>query len=288
MPTMLFHRVFSRKPASVLLLLSQKPFFPPKFIPSTNFSVLLAQEISTHRRLSVVSEVPSIWWLSKPLSTLSGDKLEQKEHERSSSTESVDENSTKKEENPPEEAQIIFGKMKETGLIPNAVAMLDGLCKDGLVQEAMKLFGEMRQKGSIPEVVVYTAVVEGFCKALKLDDAKRIFKKMQDNRIVPNAFSYAVLIQGLCKDKKLDDALKFTLEMLDNGWKPNVATYVALIDGFCKEQRVEEAKTAISKFKVKGFLADERAVRDYMDKQGPFFPAVWEVMFGKKGRRDKI
>ncbi|KAK4408380.1 Pentatricopeptide repeat-containing protein [Sesamum angolense] len=40
---------------------------------------------------------------------------------------------------PPEDADEIFKKMKETGLIPNAVAMLDGLCKDGLVQEAMKL-----------------------------------------------------------------------------------------------------------------------------------------------------
>ncbi|TQD73661.1 hypothetical protein C1H46_040809 [Malus baccata] len=32
-----------------------------------------------------------------------------------------------------EEADQIFIKMKETGLIPNAVAMPDGLCKDALV-----------------------------------------------------------------------------------------------------------------------------------------------------------
>jgi len=89
--------------------------------------------------------------------------------------------------------------MKETGLVPNAVAMLDGLCKDGLVQEAMKLFGTMREKGTIPEVVIYTAVVDGFCKAHKFDDAKRVFRKIQSNGITPNAFSYGVLIQGLSK-----------------------------------------------------------------------------------------
>ena len=76
----------------------------------------------------------------------------------------------------------IFKKMKETSLIPNVVAKLDGLCKDGLVQEAMKLFGLMREKVTIPEVVIYIAVVDGFCKAQKLDDAIRI--------IIPHHFFF--------------------------------------------------------------------------------------------------
>ncbi|CAL9133757.1 unnamed protein product, partial [Musa textilis] len=124
------------------------------------------------------------------------------------------------EEAPPEDADEIFKKMKETGLIPNAVAMLDGLCKDGLIQEAMKLFGSMREKGTMPEVVIYTAAVEGFCKAAKFDEAKRIFRKMQKNGIAPNAFSYKVLIQGLCKGKKLEDSVEFCMEMLDAGHSP--------------------------------------------------------------------
>ncbi|KAJ1415293.1 hypothetical protein SESBI_18250 [Sesbania bispinosa] len=33
-------------------------------------------------------------------------------------------------ESAPQDAYEIFKKMKETGLIPNSVAMLDGLCKD--------------------------------------------------------------------------------------------------------------------------------------------------------------
>ncbi|KAG8375827.1 hypothetical protein BUALT_Bualt10G0140800 [Buddleja alternifolia] len=137
---------------------------------------------------------------------------------------------------PPLDADEIFTKMKETGLIPNAVAMLDGLCKDGLVQEAMKLFGLMREKGMIPEVVIYTAVVEGFCKAHKFDDAVRIFKKMQSNRVVPNAFSYGVLIRGLCKGKRFEDAYGFSIEMLEAGHSPNLATFTGLIDGYCREK----------------------------------------------------
>lgn len=183
----------------------------------------------------------------------------------------------------PLDADEIFTKMKETGLIPNAVAMLDGLCKDGLVQDAMKLFGLMREKGMIPEVVIYTAVVEGFCKAHKFDDAVRIFKKMQSNRVVPNAFSYGVLIRGLCKGKRFEDAYVFSIEMLEAGHSPNLATFTGLIDGYCREKGgVEEAQKVISAMKQKGFFFEEKAAREYLDKKGPFLPLVWEAILGKK------
>ena len=185
-------------------------------------------------------------------------------------------------ETPPEDADEIFKKMKENGLIPNAVAMLDGLCKDGLTQEAMKLFGLMREKGTIPEVVIYTAVVEGFCKAAKFDDAKRIFRKMQKNGIVPNAFSYAIVIQGLCRGKRLDDAVEFCMEMLDAGHSPNAATLAGLVNEFCNEKGVEEAEGFVRSLRERGFAIDEKVVREYLDKKGPYSPMVWEAIFGKK------
>ncbi|CAL0331854.1 unnamed protein product [Lupinus luteus] len=185
-------------------------------------------------------------------------------------------------ESMPQDADEIFKRMKETGLIPNAVAMLDGLCKDGLVQEALKLFGVMREKGTIPEIVVYTAVVEGYTKAHKFDDAKRIFRKMQSTGISPNAFSYSVLIQGLYKCSRLEDAFEFCVEMLEAGHSPNVTTFVGLVDVFCKEKGVEEAKRAIKTLIEKGFAVNEKAVREFLDKKAPFSPAVWEAIFGKK------
>ncbi|GFP99100.1 pentatricopeptide repeat-containing protein at4g38150 [Phtheirospermum japonicum] len=183
---------------------------------------------------------------------------------------------------PPGDADEIFKKMKETGLIPNAVAMLDGLCKDGLVQDAMKLFGLMREKGTIPEVVVYTAVVEGFCKAHKFDDAIRIFKKMQSNGVVPNAFSYQVLIRGLCSGKRLDDACAFTIGMLEAGHSPNLATFTGLVDGYCRERGAEDARKVFDEMRVKGFFVEEKQMREYLDKNGPFLPLVWEAILGKK------
>jgi pentatricopeptide repeat protein len=172
--------------------------------------------------------------------------------------------------------------MKETGLIPNAVAMLDGLCKSGLVQEAMKLFGLMREKGAIPEVVIYTAVVDAFCKAGKLDDAVRIFNKMQGNGVIPNAFSYWLIIGGLCKGGRLDDAIAFCVQMFEAGLSPNAATFVGLVDAVCNTKGVDEAEKLVRTFQDRNFAIDEKSIREHLDKKGPFTPLVWEVIFGKK------
>ncbi|CAH8311881.1 unnamed protein product [Eruca vesicaria subsp. sativa] len=182
----------------------------------------------------------------------------------------------------PQDSEEIFKAMKEGGLIPNTVAMLDGLCKDGLVQEAMKLFGLMRDKGTIPEVVIYTAVVDGFCKAHKIEDAKRIFRKMQSSGVSPNAFSYGVLVQGLYNCSMLDDAVDFCGEMLESGYSPNVPTFVGLVDVLCREKGVEQARLAIEMLNKKGFAVDLKAVKDFMEKTAPFPTLAWEAIFKKK------
>lgn len=191
------------------------------------------------------------------------------------------EQETRVKEPLPADADVIFKQMKEGGLIPSAVAMLDGLCKDGLVQEAMNLFSLMREKGTIPEVVIYTAVVEGFCKAFKFDDAKRIFRKMQSKGITPNAFSYNVLIQGLCKGRSWDDAAEFCTEMCEAGHSPNMATLVGLVDGYCREKGFEEAHSVVLRLRQKGFFVEEKAVKQYWDKRGPFSEKVWEAIFSR-------
>lgn len=201
--------------------------------------------------------------------------------------EKVEVHEEEKVEEPPQDADVIFKKMRETGLIPNAVAMLDGLCKDGLMQEAMNIFSLMREKGTMPEVIIYTAVVEGFCQVQKFDDAKRIFKKMQTNGIVPNAFSYGVLVRGLCKGKRLDEAVEVCGEMLEAGHAPNPATFTGLVHEFCIEKGAEEAGKTVEALKQKGYYLDEKAVRDYLDKKGPSSPMVWEAIFGPKKRIER-
>ncbi|XP_057546736.1 pentatricopeptide repeat-containing protein At4g38150-like isoform X2 [Amaranthus tricolor] len=182
----------------------------------------------------------------------------------------------------PANADEIFRKMKQSGLVPNAVAMINGLCNDGLIQEAMNLFRLMREKGAIPEVVVYTAVFEGFCLAQQFDKAKGIFRKMQNDGVVPNAYSYSVLIGGLCNGKRLDDAVEYSVEMLENGHLMNVVIFTGLVHGLCTEKGVEEARNTILMLKHKGLLLDEKEVRRYLDKNGLLSPMIREAIFGTK------
>ncbi|KAM3743732.1 hypothetical protein ACB098_07G169400 [Castanea mollissima] len=156
---------------------------------------------------------------------------------------------------PPQDAEEIFKKLKETGLIPNAVAMLD--------------------------VVIYTAVVDGFCKAHKFDDAQRVFRKMQNNGISPNAFSYSVLIQGLYQCDQLDIAIDFCVEMLEGGHSPNVQTFVGLVTRLCLKMGVEEARKVITTLTNKGFFVNKKAIKEYMDKKSAH-PLVWEAIFGNQ------
>lgn len=101
---------------------------------------------------------------------------------------------------------------------------------------------------------------------------------------MPNAFSYGVIIRGLCNGMSLDDAVEFCDEMLDAGFAPNPATFIGLIDALCKEKGMAEAEGLVKRLRQeKGFPADDKAIREHMDKKGPFSPMVWEAIFGKKG-----
>ncbi|KAI3523637.1 hypothetical protein L1887_01910 [Cichorium endivia] len=183
---------------------------------------------------------------------------------------------------PLQNADEISSRMNESEFIKSAAKMLHEMCRDGLVQEGMKLFYLIRESGIIPDVVTYTSLVQSFCHDQKLDDAIRIFKKMQSNGVVPNAFSYVILIQGLCKGKRLDDALEFCLQMLKTGHSPNLSTFTQLVDGFCREKGLESAQMMIKNLKDKGFCFNEKTVRRFLDKKGPFSPLVWRAIFTMK------
>ncbi|KAK4408381.1 hypothetical protein Sango_0419100 [Sesamum angolense] len=108
---------------------------------------------------------------------------------------------------------------------------------------------------------------------------------MQSNGVVPNVFSYQVLVRGLCSGKRLEDAYLFTIEMLEAGHSPNLATFTGLVDGYCREKGLEEAQTVIQAMRQKGYFVEEKAVREYLDKKGPFLPLVWEAILGKKASK---
>lgn len=181
----------------------------------------------------------------------------------------------------PTDLQDVFHKMREDGLVQQAVKMFDALSKDGLTHEAMKLFGQMKDKSRMPDVVAHTAVVEAYAKAGKPKDALKVFMRMQASGCLPNSYSYSVLIQGLCQGGMLQEAGKYTLEMLGYGWKPNAATYVTLVDSYLRAQKADEMRQLLVKLNEKGFVADDKAARQHMKSMGRFNRGVMDMLFGQ-------
>ncbi|XAR56200.1 hypothetical protein NMG60_11036582 [Bertholletia excelsa] len=185
----------------------------------------------------------------------------------------------------PTNLQEVFHKIRTEGLFNNAVKMFDGLSKDGLTHEALELFSQIKDKGQMPDVVAHTAVVEAYVAAGQAKEALRVFLRMLASGVMPNAYTYAVLIKGLANSgdaRLLGEAKKYVGEMMGKGMKPNAATYAAVFEALAREGRMEEGREFLEEMKSRGFIPDEKGVREAMrDKRGPVFRSVLNMLFGK-------
>ncbi|XP_059648348.1 pentatricopeptide repeat-containing protein At4g38150-like [Cornus florida] len=185
----------------------------------------------------------------------------------------------------PKNLQEVFHKIRNDGLINNAVKMFDALSKDGLTHEALELFGQIKDKGNMPDVVAHTAVIEAYANAGQGKDALKVYLRMLASGVTPNAYTYTVLIKGLASSgdaKLLGEAKKYVVEMMDKGMRPNAGTYVAVFEAFASEGNVEEGSEFLEQMKAKGFVPDEKAVREVLrDKRGPVFRSIMNLLFGK-------
>ncbi|KAL6278386.1 hypothetical protein ACE6H2_021987 [Prunus campanulata] len=186
----------------------------------------------------------------------------------------------------PKDLQEVFHKMRTDGLTKNAVKMFDALSNDGLTHEALELFAQIKDKGHMPDVVSHTAVIEAYANAGKTKEALKVYLRMLASAVAPNAYTYTVLIKALAADpssKFLGDAKKYLLEMMGKGMRPNACTYTAVFEGFARqEEKAEEGRELLVEMKGKGFVPDEKAVREVlMSKRGPVVRSVINILFGK-------
>uniref|UniRef100_A0A0E0R0X8 K Homology domain-containing protein n=1 Tax=Oryza rufipogon TaxID=4529 RepID=A0A0E0R0X8_ORYRU len=151
-----------------------------------------------------------------------------------------------------EEAMLVFSKMRQQGLNPNAVTygtVIGILCKSGRVEDAMQkvdeamlVFSKMRQQGLNPDTVTYGTVIDVLCKSGRVEDAMRYFEQMIDERLSPGNIVYNSLIHSLCIFDKWDKAKELILEMLDRGICLDTIFFNSIIDSHCKEGRVIESE----------------------------------------------
>ncbi|XP_050379401.1 pentatricopeptide repeat-containing protein At4g38150-like [Argentina anserina] len=183
----------------------------------------------------------------------------------------------------PTDLQEVFHKMRSDGLQTNAVKMFDALSRDGLTHEALQLFAHIKDKGQMPDVVAHTAVIEAYAAAGKPRDALKVYMRMLACGVAPNAYTYSVLIKALATEEKfVGEAKKYVVEMLGKGMRPNAGTYVAVLEALAGEEKAEEASELLEEMRGKGFVADEKAVREVMKgRRGGVVRSVINILFGK-------
>jgi len=161
--------------------------------------------------------------------------------------------------------------------------MFDALSQQGLTHEALELFSQIKDKNQMPDVVANTAIIEAYANADQPKEALKAYMRMLASGVCPNAYTYTVLIKGLAFDAKfLKDAKKYLLEMMEKGMRPNAETYGAVFEGLVKEEKIDEAEKLLEEMKGKGFVPDEKAVREVLsNKRGPVVRTVINILFGK-------
>ena len=64
----------------------------------------------------------------------------------------------------------------------------------------------MSQRGLQPDVVTFTAMINGLCKEGKMEEANGLFELMNQGGLQPDVVTFTTLISGLFKVGKMEEA----------------------------------------------------------------------------------
>ncbi|KAF7082043.1 hypothetical protein CFC21_085924 [Triticum aestivum] len=120
--------------------------------------------------------------------------------------------------------------------------VIDGLLKEGEVDQAYRLFSEMLRQGVSPNIVTCNSIISGMCKLHAMDKAEEVLQQMLDRRILPDVTTYTSLIHGYYSLGQCEEVDRVFKEMPRNGVQPNIITYSIQMDYLCKNGRCTEAR----------------------------------------------
>ncbi|KAJ9550477.1 hypothetical protein OSB04_014522, partial [Centaurea solstitialis] len=192
-----------------------------------------------------------------------------------------------------DEAGKLVERIREDGLVPNDLRdmqvdkelglpqpntitynlMLDGFCKEGMIEEAKILVESVKESGVSLEVESYNIWLLGLVRNAKLLEAQLVLNEMAEKGIRPTIVTYNIMMDGLCKNShefnekwlliillhgyckkgKISEANKLVGKMIVEGCFPNNYTCNSLL--VWKEGKVLEAEELLSTMKERGYYA---------------------------------
>ena len=110
---------------------------------------------------------------------------------------------------------------------PNLVMyniLVDAMCKSRNHKAARKLFSELFVQGLQRDVQIDDTIINGLCKEGLLDEALEAFRKMEEDGCPPNEWSYNVIIRGFLRHRDESRAVQLFGEMRDRGFVADAGT----------------------------------------------------------------
>ncbi|GKB27445.1 putative tetratricopeptide-like helical domain superfamily protein [Tanacetum coccineum] len=166
------------------------------------------------------------------------------------------------------------------------ISLVNGYCKNLMIDEAMHLFHGITNKGLKPDVVTYSTIIQGLFRVGRCEDAHKLFDVMRAKGLKPNECTYRIIekalslfhlmgdgklnsdinvyniiINGDGKCGKHDIARVLFQDLTNKGLHPDVHTYSVMISGLCREGLVRDAKQLFLQMAESGCLPDNVTYR---------------------------
>ncbi|CAH8363301.1 unnamed protein product [Eruca vesicaria subsp. sativa] len=153
-----------------------------------------------------------------------------------------------------DKALDMFREMKERGgCEPNVVSfntLIRGFLGKGKVEEGVKMAYEMIELGCGFSEATCEILVDGLCREGLVDDASGLVIDLLGKRVLPKGFDYGSLVERLCREKKVDRAVEMVEEVWKNGGDLCLIACTTLVEGLRKSGRAEKASEFMEKMMV--------------------------------------
>ncbi|KAL3641220.1 hypothetical protein CASFOL_016188 [Castilleja foliolosa] len=133
-------------------------------------------------------------------------------------------------------AKKLLLEMIERGPPPgNAVfnCVINGLTKNGSMEEAVSMMRLMEKRGLKPDVYTYSVVMSGYVRNDEVEQASAIFDEAKKNHSKLSPITFHTLIRGYCKLEQYDKAVSLLGEMKTYGVTASHDEYNKLIKSLC-------------------------------------------------------
>ncbi|KAL8521199.1 hypothetical protein ACS0TY_011660 [Phlomoides rotata] len=160
--------------------------------------------------------------------------------------------------------------------------VINGLCRDGRLEEAKKTFIEMLGRNLFPDSTVYDIFIYNLCKRGKMSSAFQVLKDMERKGCNKTLQTYNGLIFGLGKTNQVFEMFGLMDEMKERGVSPNVYTYNIVLSSLYEAERSEEATFLLDEMLQKEItpnLSSFKLLIKIFCRTGEFRPAqdVFEI-----------